>query len=338
MLYLRLNKGFVMKRITLSFIFFMGLIGSIYGETKFKKYGDNIILISNNKLIGKNFKIDQTLIPQTDAKSKKQALDATISTNSVNNKTINSIILSVDKEPITSYELDQTMKSLHVPKEQALEILINEKIENSQLRQLGIFVNDLEVEQALEKITKQNQMSIQDFKKTLKEKGQNYEEFYQNLKDDLQKRKLYERVATFAKIDYSEDGARKYFEHNKEKFTFYTSIDVYIYKANNEQILEQIKAQMNTNLKPSVVTLNIRNTDPRLLGLLSRIGIGNFSPVLNTQNGFELYKIRNKSGGQNPDFNQVKQEVVNFYINEQRSNFVQDYFDKLRSKAQIEYL
>ncbi|MCH5336982.1 MAG: hypothetical protein J1D99_06180, partial [Campylobacter sp.] len=59
----------------------------------------------------------------------------------------NSIVLIVEKEPITAYDISQTMKVLNISREQALNLLINEKIEASQMKQLEIVVNDLEVDE-----------------------------------------------------------------------------------------------------------------------------------------------------------------------------------------------
>ena len=46
----------------------------------------------------------------------------------VNAKVLNSVALVVEKEPITNYDIEQTMKLLKLPREQALAVLINEKI------------------------------------------------------------------------------------------------------------------------------------------------------------------------------------------------------------------
>ncbi|MEE6538220.1 hypothetical protein VWM66_10410, partial [Campylobacter jejuni] len=40
---------------------------------------------------------------------------------------------------------------------------------------------------------------------------------------------LYEKIASMAKTDFSDDGAKKFFEQNKDKFTFYTQINANIY-------------------------------------------------------------------------------------------------------------
>ncbi|EAI8664436.1 peptidyl-prolyl cis-trans isomerase [Campylobacter coli] len=252
--------------------------------------------------------------------------------------TINAIAVVVDKEPITTYDIEQTMKTLNIPKNQALGILINEKMELSQIKQFGIYTSELELDNAIGKMLAQNKISLEDFKRDLQAKGQNYEQFRANFKKDLEKRKLYEKIASMAKTDFSDDGAKKFFEQNKDKFTFYTQINANIYLSNNPQTLENIKNTKKTILKPQNASLNTSNADPRLLGLLSQIPVGGFSPVLNGKNGYELYEVKSKDGAQTPEYEQVKNEVLNAYVSEQRQNFIQDYFDKLRSKINIEYL
>ncbi|HEF3510968.1 TPA: peptidylprolyl isomerase SalC [Campylobacter jejuni] len=252
--------------------------------------------------------------------------------------TINAIAIVVDKEPITTYDIDQTIKALKIDRNKALGILINEKMEISQMKQLGIVVNDLELDDAINKMLAQNKITLNAFKTNLKSKNQSYEQFRVNFKKDLEKRKLYEKIASMAKTDFSDDRAKKFFEQNKDKFTFYTQINANIYLSNNPQTLENIKNTKKTILKPQNASLNTSNADPRLLGLLSQIPVGGFSPVLNGKNGYELYEVKSKDGAQTPEYEQVKNEVLNAYVSEQRQNFIQDYFDKLRSKINIEYL
>ena len=140
------------------------------------------------------------------------------------------------------------------------------------------------------------------------------------------------------KTDFSEESAKKFFEANKEKFLFYTSIDVKIYRSSDQVILEKMKTDKKIILKAQNVNLNPHNADPRLLALLSQLKIGEFSPVLNFKEGVELYEVMAKSGANVPEFEQIKDSVMNVYFNEQRQNYIQDYFDKLRSKLNIEYL
>ncbi len=98
--------------------------------------------------------------------------------------TINAIAVVVDKEPITTYDIDQTMKALKIDRNKALGVLINEKMEISQMKQLGIVVNDLELDDAINKMLAQNKTTLNAFKANLKSKNQSYEQFRANFKKD----------------------------------------------------------------------------------------------------------------------------------------------------------
>ncbi|TKX32254.1 peptidylprolyl isomerase [Campylobacter aviculae] len=252
--------------------------------------------------------------------------------------TIDAIAVVVDKEPITTYDIKQTMKILNVPKDKALEILINEKMEKSQMRQFGIYTSELELDEAIDRMLSQNNITLNMLKENLKSKGQSYKDFRVKFKRDLEKRKLYEKIANTAKVDFSDIGAKKFFEQHQDKFSIYTEITAKMYSSKNVKSLESLRISKKTMLKANNISLNPSNTDPRLLALLSQIPIGGFSPVLNSKNGYEIYKVENKSGMQTPEFEQIKNEVLNAYVGEQRQNYIQDYFDKLHSKINIEYL
>lgn len=100
----------------------------------------------------------------------------------------------VDKEPITTYDIEQTMKTLNIPKNQALGILINEKMELSQIKQFGIYTSELELDNAIGKMLAQNKISLEDFKRDLQAKGQNYEQFRSNFKKDFEKENFMKKL------------------------------------------------------------------------------------------------------------------------------------------------
>ncbi len=145
--------------------------------------------------------------------------------------TINAIAVVVDKEPITTYDIDQTMKALKIDKNKALGVLINEKMEISQMKQLGIVVNDLELDDAINKMLAQNKITLNAFKTNLKSKNQSYEQFRVNFKKDLEKRKLYEKIASMAKTDFSDDGAKKFSNKIKINSLFiHKLMQIFIYQ------------------------------------------------------------------------------------------------------------
>ncbi|KAA6226101.1 hypothetical protein FMM58_02610 [Campylobacter sp. LR291e] len=251
---------------------------------------------------------------------------------------INSVAIVVESEPITMYDIEHTKQNLGVSSQEAISLLVNEKIELIQMKQFNVYVNELEVDTGIEKLLEQNRVDMDKLKQDLAAKNQSYESFRAKFKKDLEKRKLNDRIASTTKLDFSTEGAKKYFEQNQNKFVFYTSISVYIYRSKDEKELNDLALGKISNIKPQSEQLNLENADPRLLGLLSSIEIDSFAPVLDSANGFELYQVKAKSGAQNITYEQAENEILNAYINDQKQNYIKDYFDKMRSKANIKYL
>lgn len=251
----------------------------------------------------------------------------------------NGLALVVDKEPITFYDISSTMKKLKIDKNKAIELLINEKIEQAQMKQFGIFTTDAQLKDAISKMLEQTNSTKEQLLQSLKAKNQSYKSFEENFKKDLNQRKLYETILSMAKFDYSDQGAKTFYEQHSDEFTIFSNFEVEIFSADNERVLQNFKdtQKINPQIKRTKEFLNPNNADLRLLALLSRVKIGEYSPVLKGANSYTLYKIYAKNGTQDVNFNQIKNEVLNFYVNEQRKNYIKDYFEKLRSKADIEY-
>ena len=48
--------------------------------------------------------------------------------------------------------------------------------------------------------------------------------------------------------------------------------------------------------------------------------------------------IKNKIGSYTPEFEQIKDEIMNAMYQGEQENIMRDYFDKLRAKAKIQIL
>ena len=172
---------------------------------------------------------------------------------------LNGIAIIVDKEPITLYEIDEAMKELKTNKNNAIDFLINDRIEQAQIKKMGALISDFELEDEVKKILLQNKT------KSNQLNAQSYENLKKNLKKQLEKRKLYEAVASSAKIDYSEDGARNFYERNINEFLLYRQINVSIYSSNTALSMENLR---NTNKKRPPKTkrsdIYIRNLTPEI--------------------------------------------------------------------------
>ncbi|TKX30076.1 hypothetical protein CQA38_00080 [Campylobacter sp. MIT 12-5580] len=253
---------------------------------------------------------------------------------------INSIAIIVNKEPITSFEINEAINELKVPRNQAISMLINDRLEESEAKRMGIFINEFELENELNKMLAQSGGSMQSLQASLSSSGESLEDFKEDFKKQMQRKKLYEAVASGAKIDNSEDAMRSYFETHSNEFVLYASIDVNIFSSYEAKDLENLQkgGKKASNVKEHRENLNTSNADPRLLAFLSRLNINEFSPILQNSGELSIYQVKAKHQPQTLPFEQIKEEVANVYINEQRQNFIKDFFDKARAKATIQYL
>lgn len=254
-----------------------------------------------------------------------------------NSKMINAVAIIVNNEPITLFEIENTMKALKIDKTKAVKLLIDDRIEQAQIKKMGNIVDEFELESEIKKTLAANDSDLVSFQAELKAKGQDYESFKKEFKKQLEKRRLYEAVASGAKIDYSDEGVRNYYETHKDDFLLFEQIAVSVYSSKRAEILEMFRSTgaKTKEIKESQDNLNLQNADPRLLVFLSSVAENDFSPVLENESEFVLYKIKRKSSPQALPFEQIQEQVSSVYTNKQRQDFIKDFFDKAHSKAQI---
>ena len=73
---------------------------------------------------------------------KKLLFSAMICAVCANAEVVNGVIAVVDNEPITGYELAKVQKLTGASPQAAMEILIGQKLQQSEIKRRGIAVND----------------------------------------------------------------------------------------------------------------------------------------------------------------------------------------------------
>lgn len=252
-------------------------------------------------------------------------------------KVVNAVAIIVNNEPITLFEIENAMKELKIDRQKAVELLINDRIEQAQIKKMGNIVSNFELDNEIKKMLAANDRDLDSFKAELKAKGQDFESFKKDYKKQLEKRKLYEAVASGAKVDYSDEGVFSFYETHKDDFLLYGQISVSVYAAKGAENLEIFRngGAKTRDIKESKESLNLQNTDPRLLVFLSSIEEEGFSPVLENESEFVLYKVKSKTKPEALPYEQIKEQVSSVYVNKQRQDFIKDFFDKEHAKAQI---
>jgi len=255
----------------------------------------------------------------------------------LNAEVLDKIVATVNNIPITSYEVEKLSKRLNIDKNKALNILLDQKLIESEIKKRGIVVDDFELESALETIAKRNGFNLLEFKNILIQRG-DYEKLINQIKNDLLKKKLFDEIVqTKLKIDDNE--IKNYYENNKDEFKVFKKIEVVKYSANNKALLEKIKQNplSTKNVKVENKIYYANELPLNLLFLFKETKEGAFTPIINERGYYSMFYIAKKENSYYLPFEKVKNLIANKLINEKREKILKEYFSKLKNKAYVKF-
>jgi len=145
----------------------------------------------------------------------------------------NRVVAIVNDDLITLYELNRKMeevtgvnpdelkerdrKAYIETRKQVLELLINEKLAQEKIRELGIKVSPEEVDAAIEKIKQDNDLTHEDLLATLKAKGMTYEQYKESIRRNLERLRLI-NYEVKSKIIIREEEVKRFYEQHIDSF------------------------------------------------------------------------------------------------------------------------
>ncbi|MCZ7586404.1 MAG: SurA N-terminal domain-containing protein [Deltaproteobacteria bacterium] len=127
--------------------------------------------------------------------------------------------LSSNKEA-TPEERDERIAGI---KQEKMRELIERKLLETEVRRLGIPVEETDVDQQIQQILDMNRMSREDLADTVAREGKTMEEF----RDEIRKRILREQYVRFRlkdKVEVDEEDVRAYYQQHPEEFVAGTTI------------------------------------------------------------------------------------------------------------------
>ena len=101
-------------------------------------------------------------------------------------------------------------------RKQVLERMIRDQIQLQQAKQFGITVDDLMLNRMLERLAKNNQMTLEQFRGTVESEGINYSRFRKQTRDELIVNQLQQRLIA-NKVNVSEQEITQYIKQNSSE-------------------------------------------------------------------------------------------------------------------------
>ncbi|WP_149706916.1 peptidylprolyl isomerase [Campylobacter concisus] len=253
---------------------------------------------------------------------------------------INGIAAIVENEPITLYEVYSLKEQLRASEQDALNLLIRDRLEDAQIKNLNISVTPFELNDRIESIAKQNGMTNSQFRSSIQAQGMDFLEFKNNIEKKMLQEKLYKSILAEAGKNVNEQKAKMYFDANPDKFKVFSTAKVVLYRAKNPEELEAQKTSPSllSSVQTQELSLDYQSIDPRLAAIISGTNNGEFTQILQGADSFDMFYVKEKIGSYTPSFADIKDNVINELYQGEQEKLMADYFDKLRAKAKIQIL
>ncbi len=285
----------------------------------------------------------------------------------------NRVVAVVNEELITLYELNRKIqemtglspdelkerdrKAYIQTRKQVLELLINEKLAQEKIKQLGIKVSPEEVDAAIEKVKQDNQLTHEDLLATLKSQGLTYEKYRESIKKELERLKLI-NYEVKSKIIIREEEVRNFYQENLDRFKVKDKVRLAMIfipfegrdkeraRKKVQEILERLKkgedfASLarqfskgpNAQKGGDLGLFKWEELDPAIRKLVEKLPEGEITPPIVRPGGIKLIKVvRRYDSGVRP-FDEVKDAIYAELYRQEVNRRYEAWLKELREKA-----
>lgn len=252
--------------------------------------------------------------------------------------TVDGISIIINKEPITLYDIHKYSTRFNLSKKEALDVLVRQKLEDSEIKKLGISADAFEVDQYIENLAISNSMSQFDFLNMLRSKNIDVAEYKEDLKSKLKRDKLYKKIVSTKMQQLGDSELSAYYNEHQDEFSQASAFDITVYSGADQQVLQDISqnpmsAVSGVELKE--MHFEADKIDPKLALLLNKTAQGTFTSVVKAEQNFVMFFIKAKHNVQVVSFEDAKNYIYSKVAEGKEQKAIEDYFEKLKASANI---
>jgi|GEM_PF-772204 len=285
---------------------------------------------------------------------------------------IDRVVAVVDKDVITSSELEREArlrfgKDQRIPSAEAYKQLLTAIIEQKLiLREAAaneVKVSDQEVERTLERIVKQNGISTADLRAAVEGEGISWEQYLAQLRNDILRNHIV-AMKVYSQVNISEKDYADYYKAHENDYIKPATVRI-------EQLLfsvgEDASSEAKTQIKGQATTARARlqagedfRSVGEALGVVKSgesvdfgsfgkgelmealdeaafsLAIGTISDVLETERGFAIIRVLDRTEKQARSLDEVKEEIGRVLYQQKADRKYKEWMDGLVANAYIE--
>ena len=289
---------------------------------------------------------------------------------------VSRIAAVVNTDIITTFELDQALnaqlaKAERQPspaqvgalRKELLSRLIEEKLVQQRIRELGLKVSDEEVENAILDVQKQTQLTREQLEQAVQAQGLTFPAYRENLRKQILRYKLISQEVR-SRVDVSESEVRDYYRAHLEEYrlpptvtlstisfpvpekagivereSIRTAASEALGRLRAGETLEQVAAAYRDNFGAtgsSLASLAERELTTEFSKALAGVEKGGVGALAETDRAIVLLKVDDRTPGGLRQFEAVRPEITQTLTEQKTDGRVKEWTQSLKQKAFID--
>ncbi len=254
---------------------------------------------------------------------------------------VGGIAMLVNGDPITTYELKSFATKNGISMNDAVNSLIQQKLELQEATKLGISANSLEIDNEMLKLAKKNGLSLDAFKREVVREGKSLSELQENIRKKIIKDKLYQTILSSSLEKPTEADLKRFYDLHSRELNAPTKVDVIQYVSMDK---ERLKTKLKTPAFPidkvseGKTSIPLNAVPPQLAEILVKTKVGRVTPILNIGQGkYVAFKILKKYQ-KHIAYESIKPKLFGAYVNERQQAKLIEFFEKKKAEANIKVI
>ena len=305
-----------------------------------------------------------------------------IAISSVSAEVYNRVVAIVNNNVITLHDLNikilkitgvppddlkkQDMKKYIEASRQVLNLMIDEKLAGDKIKELGIKVLPNEVDSAIERIKKNNNLTDEELNINLKKQGFTHESYRDKIKGDLERNQLIS-FEVKSKIIIEEKEIKEYYEVHKDDFTRKEKVrlaaiiltrknpskqaDAIPLRQEAEEIITRLQkgedfSKLANEFSQNPGTENngdlgffiSTQLDPEILNAIKGLSEGGISEPIIRPSAIKIIKVLEKQEGKVKPLTEVRDAINETLFREKINNQYDSWIKNLRETAYTKIL
>jgi len=253
-----------------------------------------------------------------------------------------------------AYSEDQKQTMMQEVNEKILNTLIDQSLTHQEAQKYRIEVSESEINKSMENVMRSQSLSQEEFEKALQREGLTLEDYHKNLKKQIIQTKIINH-AVKSKVVIMESDIVLYYKNNKEQYSGEIKHHLRNIIMNSKEKIETVRKQLEgkkdfkslakqysiaSNAKDGgdLGMFEIKNFSDNIKEELSKLKKGQYSNVISTPQGFQIFYIEDIIFKGGKTYDQVHDEIRGILYNKQVEIKFKTWLESLKQKAHIKIM